>query len=280
MIETSKRFRRFCLCVLLGFTPAGLAENEAASPSSGNLVLKNFPIKANQGVAVDEHWFYAISNTRITKCDKQSGKVVAEWEADRQQKAQAHFKHLNSGTVVGNLLYCAHSRFPLAPNDCTVEIFSVGEKSLEHKTSIAMPATHGSLTWIDRRSDNTWWMCFAVYGKDSNKKTKLVKYRLEDGTFIEEHSSFFPEEVVANWGTMSSSGGSWGPDGKLYVTGHDHAEAYVLEVGETGGLHYIRTEKDLGLYGQAIAWDRFSSRPVLWGIVKDQHISQTLIPAK
>ena len=161
-------------------------------------------------MAVDKKWFYAISNTKISKCDKLTGKVVTEWVADRKKKTEAHFKHLNSGTVVGKKLYCAHSRFPLARNDCTVEIFDIGGNALNHEKTIRIPGKHGSLTWIDQSSDGSWWMCYAVYGKDSNKKTKLVKYRYEDGTFIEGRSWFFPEAVVPNWGTMSSSGGSWG----------------------------------------------------------------------
>jgi len=264
----------------MGFASGFAQGQEIDTPASGNIVLKKFPVKASQGVAVDEKWFYAISNTKISKHDKQSGELIAEWNADRKNKAGAHFKHLNSGTVVGDKLYCAHSRFPLASNDCTVEIFEVSRKSLEHKSTIPLPAKHGSLTWIDRRGDGSWWMCYAVYGKGSNKNTKLVKYRRDDGNFIEEREWFFPKEVVTKWGTMSSSGGSWGPDGKLYITGHDLAEAYVLEFDEDDNLKYLRTEKGLGLFGQAIAWDRFSDEPVLWGIVKNRHVSQTLIPTK
>ena len=60
---------------------------------------KIFPIKVTQGVAVDGGFFYAISNTRIDKCDKQTGEVVATWAADKRLAAQEHFKHLNSGAV-------------------------------------------------------------------------------------------------------------------------------------------------------------------------------------
>jgi len=240
---------------------------------------KIFPIKVTQGVAVDGGFFYAISNTRIDKCDKQTGEVVATWAADKKRAAQEHFKHLNSGVVIGNKLYAAHSRFPIAPNDSSVEIFELTSDSLKHMRTIPMPPGHGSLTWIDRHKDGSWWMSYAVYGKTKNKQTKLIKYRYEDGKFSELKTYSFPNEVVAKWGSMSCSGGSWGPDGLLYTTGHDHAEAYVLDIDAEGGLKYLRTEKDMGFYGQGIAWDRFAKAAVLWGIVKNKKVCATRVAA-
>ncbi len=239
--------------------------------------VKHFPHKVTQGVAVDGTYFYAISNTRIEKCDKETGKVLVAWQADRELDTQKHFKHLNSGVVIGDKLYCAHSRYPLAPNDCSVEVFDVMGEKLEHLETIRMPSQHGSLTWIDRSGEGAWWMCYAHYGKN-NSKTTLFRYRYQDGKLTEQASYSFPAEVVANWGLMSCSGGSWGPDGKLYTTGHDHSEAYVLEPGPGGKLKHVRTVKNMGFYGQGIAWDRAAQEPVLWGIVKNRHVSSTKIP--
>ena len=244
-----------------------------------NMVVRQFAIKANQGAAVDRDYLYAISNTRIEKCDKQSGKVVAAWQANRKLAAQKHFKHLNSGMVFEGRLYCAHSRFPVAPNDCSVEIFNLEGETLKHVETIPMPAKHGSLTWIDRREDGTWWMCYAVYGKKNNSETRLIQYSYEDGKFIEQAGYSFPAEVVSKWGSMSCSGGSWGPDGLLYTTGHDHAQAHVLHVDAKGRLNYLRTEKNMGFYGQGIAWDRFAKVPMLWGIVKNKIVGSTKLDA-
>lgn len=270
-------------CCLLGFTTLFFATFLIGKPNdldsaSQNMVLKKFPIKASQGVAVDEKHFYAISNTKIMKCEKETGKQVEKWEANRKDEAFKHFMHMNSGTVIDGKLYCAHSRFPVEPNVCTVEIWNVEGEVLKHEETIQLPRKHGSLTWVDRDSDLCWWMCYAVYGKDKNKETKLVKYDFKDKKFIELESWVFPKEVVASWGRMSCSGGSWGPDGYLYTTGHDHMEAYVLEINEANKLSYVRTEKDVGFFGQAIAWDRFSKKPVLWGIIKNKNISLTFFP--
>ena len=281
MSNTAKRVCYLLVYAILFFVSCMMpAQKESPLSDSGNIVMKRLTIKTTQGIAVDEKYFYAISNTIIIKCDKETGKVIATWQADRKEKAYEHFTHLNGGTVVEGRLYCAHSRYGVDPNDCTVEIWNVEKDGLKHEETIRMPRKHGSLTWIDRHSDHSWWMCYAVYGKKRNRNTKLVKYQYRDKKFIEVKSWFFPEEVIANWGDMSCSGGSWGPDGYLYTTGHDHSRAYVLEVDKNNKLRYVRTERDVGFFGQGIAWDRFSKKPVLWGIDKSKDISITLISEK
>lgn len=249
---------------------------ESAGDVSGNVVVRHIPSTANQGVAVDATHYYAISNTTIVKGDKITGVPVATWKADRAKPAFRHFTHLNSGTVVDGRLYCAHSRFAIDPNDNTVEIWDVAGAGIEHLRSIPMPRTHGSLTWIDRHAD-AWWMCYAVYGAGVNENTRLIRYRADGDRFIEERIWRFPAEVVHGWGKMSCSGGSWGPDGLLYVTGHDHPLAYVLEADEAEELKLLRVESGVGFQGQAIAWDRFTMPPRLWGIIKGKGISLTAI---
>ncbi|MFK7849715.1 MAG: hypothetical protein AB8D78_01955 [Akkermansiaceae bacterium] len=241
---------------------------------------KTFPVKASQGVAVDAEHFYAISNTKIIQHDKKTGKELGRWQADRKHKSTAHFKHMNSGTVVGDKLYCAHSRFPIAPNDSTVEIFVIKKGTIQHEATIPLPKKHGSLTWIDKRKDGTWWMCYAIYGKPSNQKTKLVEYHKNKGNFVEMKEWYFPAETIARWGSMSCSGGSWGPGGKLYVTGHDLPEVSVLKLNKAGELKHLKIQAVPEIYGQAIAWDRSSPTPVLWGIIKNKQISQTPLEVK
>ena len=114
----------------------------------------------------------------------------------------------------------------------------------------------------------------------NNKNTKLVKYTFEDHQFLELERWVFPSEVVEKWGQMSCSGGSWGRDGKLYTTGHDHAQAHLLTIDKDNKLKFVRTETGLGFYGQAIAWDRSSNKPMLWGIVKNKSISLAWLPEK
>jgi hypothetical protein len=66
---------------------------------------------------------------------------------------------------------------------------------------------------------------------------------------------------------MSNSGGSWGPDGRLWLTGHDLGEAYVMEPPTAGSeLRWIATVRLPGVEGQGIAWDLASNDPTLWAI--------------
>lgn len=66
---------------------------------------------------------------------------------------------------------------------------------------------------------------------------------------------------------MSVSGGSWGADGKLYITGHDSAKVYILKLPQSGSvLDYLHSGK-IDSHGQGIAWDR-SEKNVLYGIIR------------
>ncbi len=265
------------LAIVFAFTSKGI---NGQTVDAKNKVIRKIPTEANQGVAVDADYYYAISNLKITKHNKVTTKLVATWQADTNIKAFEHFKHMNSGTVIDGKLYVAHSRYKTDPNNNTIEIWNVKNRLLVHEKTVPMPRKYGSLTWVDKTPDGFWWMCYAVYGAGLNKNTKLVKYKFKDNKFIEIKSWYFPDEVIKNWGKMSCSGGSWGPDGKLYTTGHDHAKAFVLEVDEKGNLKLVRIETNLGFRGQAIAWDRFAVQPALWGIVKREFVTVAIVTEK
>lgn len=66
---------------------------------------------------------------------------------------------------------------------------------------------------------------------------------------------------------MSTSGGGWGPDGRLYLTGHDLTELYVVALPMGGGaLDHVETLA-IEAEGQAIDWD--GTQPgVLYGITR------------
>ncbi len=166
MFNIVKNNSRLCSFISLYFIFYLMAATSVNSSSdSQNTILKRIPCDANQGVAVDQKFYYAISNIKITKYDKATDEVISTWEANLENKRYKHFKHMNSGTVVGETLYCAHSRYGIDPNDNSVEIWNVKNELLEHEKTIRMPRKHGSLTWIDRHTDGSWWMCYAVYGK-------------------------------------------------------------------------------------------------------------------
>ena len=66
---------------------------------------------------------------------------------------------------------------------------------------------------------------------------------------------------------MSNSGGSWGADGYLYLSGHDPAEVYKCRLPEMGSEIELVEIIPVNIRGQGIAWDR-SDPKKLYGIIR------------
>jgi hypothetical protein len=204
--------------------PAPTRRDAAAAHRSHELT-KFSAAEAHQGVAVDKSHFYAISNRTIGKYDKETGNFVARWDAP----VDSPLKHLNSGVVIDGKLYCAHSNWPSEPLQNSIEIWEAA--TLKHVERRRLDEPKAAVTWIDRH-DDAWWIVFASYGtKQHVRRTSLV--RLDDA-WNRVASWTFPDEVVERFVPFSCSGGSWGPDGLLYVTGHDRAETYAIRVPDQG----------------------------------------------
>lgn len=131
--------------------------------------------EANQGVATDSSFFYAIADHAIGKYDKQTGKRVAQWKGDPPA-----FIHINSCFAVRTELVCAMSNFPGVPMISSIERFD--RATLRHAGTHAFGPGHGLLTWIDWH-DGSLWACFANYGgrggepEHNHRSTALVRYK-------------------------------------------------------------------------------------------------------
>ncbi|QDS94323.1 hypothetical protein FF011L_31020 [Roseimaritima multifibrata] len=215
--------------------------------------------EAHQAVAVDAASFFAISNQAITRYDKSTNEPLVAWKAEED----AGIKHLNSGVVVDGRLYCAHSNWPATPLNNTIEVFDA--ESLKHLESLPFEKSTGAINWVDRHRDS-WWVVYAFYGADEAARTKLIRYD-DDWKPIAEFT--FPENVVKRFLPNSNSGGSFGPNGRLFVTGHDHPELYVLDVPAESGTLTYKTTIAAPITGQGIAWDR-SDIGTLFGIDRRQ----------
>lgn len=245
---------------LLALALTLLAVPAAAQDLTAEVVRRYKAPEATQGVAVDARHFYAVANSRIAKYDKATGEKVAEWSGDR-----ARFPHINSCAVIGRELVCAASNFPETPMTSSVEVFDPAR--MVHLRTVSLGQQVGSLTWVDRK-DGAWWAAFANYegkggepGRGSGY-TQLVKF---DDQWRRLEAWSFPASVVERFRPMSSSGGGFGPDGLLYVTGHDHPELYVLKLPKGGSkLDHVATIA-APIEGQAIAFDK-SADHALFGI--------------
>lgn len=217
--------------------------------------------EARQGAAVDANHFYAIVNSRIGKYRKTDGVKIAEWVGDR-----IAIRHLNSCLVEGGELVCANSNFPETPMASSVEIFDAA--TMRHLRSVPLGVRDGSLTTIERH-DGKWWATFANYDPPrshlgrTHRDTRVVLF---NDDWAEVGGYALPDSVLARLVPHSISGSSFGPDGLVYMTGHDAPEMYVLRVPRQGPvLEHVATIP-VPFEGQAWAWDRSGAGRTVYAI--------------
>lgn len=240
-----------------------------AAPPLAATELRRIPAEeARQGATAGRGSVYAIGNHEIGRYDVGTGQRLARWEGD-----PARYPHLNSCELKGRELVCAASNYPQVPMSSEVLWFDA--TTLKLRRSHALGHGHGSLTWLTRR-DGAWYACYANYdgkgGEPGHDHRETALVRLDD-KMRETGLWTFPESVLARFAPRSASGGSWGDDGLLYVTGHDRPEMYVLRLparrpgkqpADGGVLEHVTTIA-LPTDGQAIGWEQGQVR-VLWSI--------------
>lgn len=233
-------------------------------------------IEANQAATVDAEHFYGIGNHALVKHRKDTGERVAEWIGPRG----GPIVHFNAGFVDGNELVLAHSNFPQLPMASSLEIHDA--RTLQPLRNHSFGIRLGSLTWAVRHRGR-WWACFANYN-DSGTTPGFDQRWTYLGEFDDNwqllQSWIFPPQVIAAWGRSAISGGDWGDDGLLYVSGHDAPELYVLRLPRQGvTLEYVTTI-DVPFEGQGWAWDRsVRGERIIYGIIRArQEIVAARIP--
>lgn len=240
--------------------------------------VASFPaVEARQAVAVDADSFYAINSRAIARYDRKTGAKISTWT----EAKDGPIVHLDSGVVVVGKLYTAHSNYPEWPMTSSVEIWDAA--TLKHVGTHSFGIDRGSLTWIDYR-DGTWWGGFANYNRVFDRSplaygnkyaTQIVRF---DADWRVAEAWVLPPELLEKFGDMSNSGGSWGPDGRLWITGHDEPEVYALALPEVGSvLRWVGTAP-LDIAGQGIAWDR-TQQGVIWGVVRDKEKNENRVTA-
>jgi len=187
--------------------------------------------------------------------------------------------HMNSCAVLDRRLVCVNSNYRQLPRTNSVEFLD--PKMMSHVASVALGPGIGSLNWVDRK-DGFWWAGFANYDVDGaepgrdHRDTTLVKF---DDQWRRLEAWLFPPAVLERFKPGSSSGGVWGDDGLLYVTGHDLRELYVLRLPEAGSVLEHLATIPIQVMGQAIAWDRTEKR-VLYGVDRPrQDVVAMQVPA-
>lgn len=262
-----------CSIVLLAILIPPVAQSQPATSGTFQLERRIAAEEAHQAVAVDDRYVYAITNRAIGKYDRESGERVDGWSGAEN----GPFTHLNSGVVVGDTLYCAHSNFPGAPMVGSIEMWDT--TTMEHVGSHSFGVYEGSAAWVDFH-EGSWWVAFVHYGRRVNGDgagggiagkgpdwSTLVEF---GPNWTRRQGFVFPAELVDRVRPYSFSGGAWGPDGHLYVTGHDSTRVYELDLPSAGSQLRFLEAYDFPGEGQGIAWD--PARPgVLYGIRRSDH---------
>jgi hypothetical protein len=258
--------------LLAAFAGLSFSLGAATDPSPGStppVVQRYAEIRrysapeARQGVCADASSFWAVNNSALARYRRADGVREAIWECEEGKP----LTHLNAAFLFEGRLYCAHSNYPGVPNLSSVEIFDA--QTLRPIGSHSFGHGYGSLTWIDRR-EGAWFACFVFYpqkGAEPNRDpswSELIKF---DAEWRRITAWVFPADLVKRFDRYSCSGGAFGPDGRIYVTGHDATELYVLEFPIAGStLRWMETIP-ISAEGQAFAWDP-SERGILWTILK------------
>lgn len=232
-----------------------------------------FPAEeARQAVAVDEQHVYAITNDRIARYDRATGRRTGMSTGDA--------KHLNSGFLADGKLYCAHSNYPGTPE--ISQLMALDLDTLRLETFHDFADYGGSLTWAVKHRGN-WWCNFARYG-DSNAETFLV--RLDD-RWQELGRWTYPLEVIRQLGKYSISGGVW-REGLLLCTDHDNERLYRLRLPESGKVLELVDVQQAPFAGQGIAHDpatgglagiRRAQRQVVFASLNDPQNAPDSAPA-
>ena len=145
----------------------------------------------------------------------------------------------------------------------SIEIFDT--QTLAHVESRSLGILdEGSLVWFDRFGDG-WIVGFAHYNDETGLPYKTNAYAgvyTFDAAWRKTGGWMLPDNLVALMAPQAASGGAMGPDGLLYVMGHDRKEMYVLGAPVMGPkLVHVATIA-IDAEGQAFAFDPTEERTV------------------
>lgn len=244
-------------------TPATPAPAAYQPPQVQHLVGKTLRVyeapDADQGVAASAKHFFVVDNAVIAKYDIASGTLLHRWAGPRD----GPIRHLNSCLVDSGKVWCANSNYPLTPMGSSVEIFDA--ETVEHVESHSLGMTEeGSLTWFGRYRGG-WIAGFAHYDENGGltyKDHSFSSVVTFDAEWRRTGGWLIPQSVLDRMAPYAASGGAIGPDGWLYLLGHDRPEMYVVGRPRMGPTLVHVATVDVEAEGQAFSWAQDGSRTV------------------
>jgi hypothetical protein len=255
---------RIALALAAAFTAAAAAQSQHAPPAAAadyraTTTRVYVAPDADQGVAVDATHFYPVDNSVIVKYEIATGKQVDRWEGP----ASGLIRHLNSCIAYDARLWCANSNYPQLPMGSSIEVFDTA--TLDHVSSHSLGLRdEGSITWFDRYRGG-FIAGFAHYdggkgvGFKDHTYSSVVTF---DAEWRRTGGWLFPPGVVDRLAPDAASGGAIGPDGYLYLLGHDRPEMYVVARPALGPVLIHIATIALDAEGQAFSWAQDGTRTV------------------
>lgn len=215
--------------------------------------------ESDQGVAADARHFFAVDNTVIAKYEIRSGKRAGEWVGPRY----GLISHMNSCLAAVGKLWCANSNYPLTPMGSSVEVFDAATMKHVDSHSLGM-MDEGSITWFDRYRSG-WIAGFAHYDGDGGlpfKDHRFSSILTFDAEWRRNGGWLFPASVLERMAPYAASGGAIGPDGWLYLIGHDRPELYVVARPPMGPTLIHIATITVEAEGQAFSWAQDGTRTI------------------
>jgi hypothetical protein len=150
--------------------------------------------------------------------------------------------------------------------------------SLDHVSSYSLGMRdEGSLTWFDRYRTG-WIAAFSHYDKNGGVPFKDHSFS-SVVTFDEQWRRtggwLLPESALERMAPYASSGGAIGPDGWLYLLGHDRPELYVVGRPTMGPVLVHVATIAIESEGQAFSWAKNGAR-VIYTIDRRKHLVRTI----
>jgi len=222
--------------------------------------LKTWPApEADQGVAVDDEFFYAIDNTVIAKYRLDTGALVDRWVGP----AGGPVRHINSCFARAGRLWCANSNYSEIPMGSSVEVFNTATLTPVESHSLGL-RDEGSLTWFDDVEGGriAGFAHYETRGGLPFKDSRYSSVIAFDPEWRRTGGWLFPKDVIERMSPHAASGGVLGSDGLLYVLGHDLPELYVLARPVMGPTLLHVATIAIEAHGQAFTWSADGSRTI------------------
>jgi hypothetical protein len=234
---------------------------------------------ADQGVVVDARYFYAIDNHVIARHRRSDGAQEARWDGG----GDGDIRHINSCARDGHLLLCANSNYPELPMGSSLEWFDPA--TMRHVRSLSLGLRdEGSLVWAQPLKSG-WIAGFAHYdradgrGGTGYKDSRYGNVVLFDREWRRIGGWLLPPSVQSRMQPHSASGGAMGPDGLLYLAGHDRGEIYAMGRPVAGPYLVHLATLAVASRGQAFAFVPGTARDVMVIDRKERSVTQMSLPA-